>query len=308
MNYEYHTPVLVEKVLEYLITKPDGVYVDATLGGGGHSEKILERLLPTGVLIGIDADKDALEFSKVRFGEKVLLIQSNFSHLSQILSEHNLPKVDGILFDLGISSRQIDSAQKGFSFSSDAKLDMRFDSRQELDAHYIVNSYSEEELSRIFWQFGEEKFSRRIAKKIVDSRTRKPLATTLELAEVVKSVISGKFLNKSLARIFQAIRIEVNRELESLQSALKSSLTNLNPAGRLVVISYHSLEDRIVKSFFKEFSTPGRDLAWKLTGKETTKPLIRVITKKPILPEESEIVQNPRSRSAKLRVAERLND
>lgn len=308
MSYEYHTPVLVVKVLEYLITKPDGVYVDATLGGGGHSEKILERLLPTGVLIGIDADKDALEFSKVRFGERVLLVQSNFSHLSQILSEHNLPKVDGILFDLGISSRQIDSAQKGFSFSSDAKLDMRFDSRQELDAHYIVNSYSEEELSRIFWQFGEEKFSRRIARKIVDSRTRKPIATTLELAEVIKSVISGKFLNKSLARIFQAIRIEVNRELESLQSALKSSLTNLNPAGRLVVISYHSLEDRIVKSFFKEFSTPGRDLTWKLTGKETTKPLIRVITKKPILPEESEIVQNPRSRSAKLRVAERLND
>ncbi|MDI6802383.1 MAG: 16S rRNA (cytosine(1402)-N(4))-methyltransferase RsmH [Bacteroidota bacterium] len=308
MSYEYHTPVLVEKVLEYLITKPDGVYVDATLGGGGHSEKILERLIPTGVLIGIDADKDALEFSKVRFGERVLLIQSNFSHLSQILSEHNLPKVDGFLFDLGISSRQIDSAQKGFSFSCDAKLDMRFDSRQELDAHYIVNSYSEEELSRIFWQFGEEKFSRRIAKKIVDSRTRKSIETTLELAEIVKSVVSGKFLNKSLARIFQAIRIEVNRELESLQSALKSSLMHLNPAGRLIVISYHSLEDRIVKSFFKEFSTPTRDITWKLTGIETTKPLIRVLTKKPILPEEPEIVQNPRSRSAKLRVAELLND
>ncbi|MDP2207948.1 MAG: 16S rRNA (cytosine(1402)-N(4))-methyltransferase RsmH [Bacteroidota bacterium] len=308
MSYEYHTPVLVEKVLEYLITKPDGVYVDATLGGGGHSEKILERLLPTGVLIGIDADKDALDFSKMRFGERVLLVQSNFSHLSQILSEHNLPKVDGFLFDLGISSRQIDSAQKGFSFSSDAKLDMRFDSRQELDAHYIVNSYSEEELSRIFWQFGEEKFSRRIAKKIVDSRTRKSIDTTLELAEIVKSVVSGKFLNKSLARIFQAIRIEVNRELESLQSALKSALMHLNPAGRLVVISYHSLEDRIVKSFFREFSTPTRDITWKLTGIETTKPLIRVLTKKPILPEETEIVQNPRSRSAKLRVAERLND
>lgn len=308
MSYEYHTPVLVEKVLEYLITKADGVYVDATLGGGGHSEKILERLLPTGVLVGIDADKDALEFSKVRFGERVLLVQSNFSHLSQILSEHNLPKVDGILFDLGISSRQIDSAQKGFSFSSDAKLDMRFDSRQELDAHYIVNSYSEKELNRIFWQFGEEKFSRRIARKIVDIRTRKPIATTLELAEVVKSVISGKFLNKSLARIFQAIRIEVNRELESLQSALNSSLTILNPAGRLVVISYHSLEDRVVKSFFKKFSTPDRDLTWKLTGKETTKPKIRILTKKPILPEESEVVQNPRARSAKLRVAERLND
>lgn len=308
MSYEYHTPVLVEKVLEYLITKPDGVYVDATLGGGGHSEKILERLIPTGVLIGIDADKDALDFSKVRFGERVLLVQSNFSHLSQILSEHNLPKVDGILLDLGISSRQIDSAQKGFSFSSDAKLDMRFDSRQKLDAHYIVNSYSEEELSRIFWQFGEEKFSRRIAKKIVDSRTRKSIDTTLELAEVVKSVVNGKFLNKSLARIFQAIRIEVNRELESLQSALKSSLMHLNPAGRLVVISYHSLEDRIVKSFFREFSTPSRDLTWKLTGIETTKPLIRVLTKKPILPEESETVKNPRSRSAKLRVAERLTD
>lgn len=308
MSYEYHTPVLVDKVLEYLITKPDGVYVDATLGGGGHSEKILERLLPTGVLIGIDADKDALEFSKARFGERVLLVQSNFSHLSQILSEHNLHKVDGILFDLGISSRQIDSAQKGFSFSSDAKLDMRFDSRQELDAHYIVNSYSETELSRIFWQFGEEKFSRRISKKIVDSRRSKSIETTLELAEIVKSVVSGKFLNKSLARIFQAIRIEVNRELESLQSALKSALMHLNPAGRLVVISYHSLEDRIVKSFFKEFSTPGRDITWKLTGKETTKPLIRVVTKKPILPNDSEIAQNPRSRSAKLRVAEFLND
>lgn len=308
MNYEYHTPVLVEKVLEYLITKPDGVYVDATLGGGGHSEKILERLFPTGVLIGIDADKDALEFSKLRFGERVLLVQSNFSHLSQILSDLNIPKVDGLLFDLGISSRQIDSAQRGFSFSSDAKLDMRFDSRQELDAQYVVNSYREEELSRIFWQFGEEKFSRRIAKKIVDSRTTKSIDTTLELAEIVKSVVNAKFLNKSLARIFQAIRIEVNQELEALKVALKSSLIHLNPAGRLVVISYHSLEDRIVKSFFKEFSTPSRDITWKLTGIETTKPLLRVLTKKPILPDEKEISQNVRSRSAKLRVAERLNE
>lgn len=308
MSYEYHTPVLVEKVLEYLITKPDGVYVDATLGGGGHSEKILERLIPTGVLIGIDADKDALEFSKMRFGERVLLVQSNFSHLPKILSEHNLLKVDGFLFDLGISSHQIDSAQKGFSFSSDARLDMRFDSRQEMDAHYIVNSYSEEELSRIFWQFGEEKFSRRISKKIVDSRRGKSIESTLELTEIVKSAVNGKFLNKSLARIFQAIRIEVNRELESLQSALKSALIHLNPSGRLVVISYHSLEDRIVKSFFRGFSTPTRDITWKLTGLEITKPLIRVLTKKPILPDESETLQNPRSRSAKLRVAERLND
>lgn len=291
MSYDYHKPVLVEKVLEFLMVKPDGVYVDATLGGGGHTERILEKLSPTGVLIGIDADMDAVEYSKKRFGEKIFIFRSNFSHLPEILSLKNILSIDGILFDLGISSFQIDNPQKGFSFSKNGVLDMRFDKRQKIDARYIVNNYSEFDLASIIYKYGEEKHSRKIAKKIVNERVINPINTTSELSSIIESVVGKKFLNKTLARVFQALRIEVNQELETLRKALETSIELLNTSGRIVVISYHSLEDRIVKNIFKMLSQ---------------KKMLNILTKRPVIPDFTELLENPRSRSAKLRAAEKL--
>jgi 16S rRNA (cytosine1402-N4)-methyltransferase len=306
MPYEYHKPVLVEKVLEYLITKQDGIYVDATVGGGGHSEKILEKLLPTGVLIGIDADEDAIQFTKKRFGERVFLIHGNFSHLSTFLTDKSIAKVDGILFDLGISSNQIDIPEKGFSFRSDGFLDLRFDKRQNLDARVVVNTYNEKKLSEIFFLYGEEKFSRVIARKIVTARNIKKLECTSELVNIIKSVVGNKFYNKSLARVFQALRIEVNQEMNALKNGLADAIKLLNPSGRLVVISYHSLEDRIVKDKFKTESLSKISSCNKLIPDVEISPIIQVLTKKPIVPDGREIQNNPRSRSAKLRAAQKL--
>lgn len=291
MSYDYHKPVLVEKVLEFLMVKPDGVYVDATLGGGGHTERILEKLSPTGVLIGIDTDMDAVEYSKKRFGEKIFIFHSNFSHLPEILSLKNILSIDGILFDLGISSFQIDNPQKGFSFSKNGVLDMRFDKRQKIDARYIVNNYSEFDLASIIYKYGEERHSRKIAKKIVNERVINPINTTSELSSIIESVVGKKFLNKTLARVFQALRIEVNQELETLRKTLETSIELLNTSGRIVVISYHSLEDRIVKNIFKMLSQ---------------KKMLNILTKKPVIPDFTEVLENPRSRSAKLRAAEKL--
>jgi 16S rRNA (cytosine1402-N4)-methyltransferase len=307
MTCEYHKPVLVQKVLEYLITKKDGVYVDATLGGGGHSGKILEILLPTGVLIGIDADEDAINFSKKRFGDKVCFIHGNFSHLSQLLSDIHISKVDGILFDLGISSYQIDVPEKGFSFRNEGYLDLRFDKRQSLDARTVINTYDEKRLVEIFFRYGEEKYSRRIANKIVTERTHENISQTSELVQVIRSVVGERFLNKTLARIFQAIRIEVNQELTALEAALTDAVKILNPGGRLVVISYHSLEDRIIKEIFKKNSISEIPSGNKLVPNFKVIPEIKILTKKPILPDEEELITNPRSRSAKLRSVEKLN-
>ncbi len=306
MQDGYHTPVLVAEIIEYLVTKPDGVYVDATLGGGGHSEKILEKLQPTGVLIGIDADEDAINFTKMRFGERILFIHSNFSNLSQELSKINIHKIDGILFDLGISSYQIDMPEKGFSYREAGNLDFRFDLRQSLDGYTVINTYPEENLSDIFFHYGEEKFSRKIARKICYTRRDHDIKTTTELAKIIESVVGQRFLNKTLSRIFQAIRIEVNQEIECLKTALSDSVKVLNTGGRLVVISYHSIEDKIVKDFIKEKS---RTKIWsgnKLIPDTKITPELISLTKKPIIAQESEIKQNIRARSAKLRVAERV--
>jgi 16S rRNA (cytosine1402-N4)-methyltransferase len=307
MTYEYHKPVLVEKVLEYLVTKLDGVYVDATIGGGGHSEKILEKLLPTGVIIGIDADKDAIKFSERRFGKKVSLIHGNFSHLSQFLSDIHIPKVDGILFDLGISSFQIDAPDKGFSFRGEGYLDLRFDKRQSLDARTVINTYDEKKLVEVFFLYGEEKYSKLIARKIVAIRTTKEIIYTSDLASVIESTVGERFLNKTLARIFQAVRIEVNQELSALKTALADALNTLNPNGRLVVISYHSLEDSIVKDFLKMNSLKEIPSGHKLIPNTKITQKMKVLTKKPITPDDAEVKNNPRSRSAKLRVGEKLN-
>lgn len=306
MTDGYHTPVLVEEVLKFLVTKPDGIYVDANLGGGGHSERILNKLLPTGVLVGIDADEDAVNFSKKRFGEKILTIHGNFSHLSQLLSEKDIFNIDGILFDLGVSSFQIDSPEKGFGFRMDSKLDFRFDKRQKLDAHTVINSYSEKQLADIFWKYGEEKFSRHIARKIISYRSSQVVETTGDLVEVIKSTVNNKFIQKTLARIFQAIRIEVNSELDSLRSGLSDAMNVLKPSSRIVVISYHSLEDRIVKDFFKDFSMHKIYSGHKLIPDKELIPFLKVLTKKPVTPNDDEINQNPRARSAKLRAAEKI--
>lgn len=291
MKYVYHNPVLVEKVLDLLVVNPDGVYVDATIGGGGHSEKILEKIHPTATLIGIDADEDAVNFSKKRFGERVLIFNCNFSYLSDLLAELNISKIDGILFDLGISSFQIDNAEKGFSFAKEGILDMRFDKKQNLNARYIINNYDEADLFYLFKNYGEEKFSRKIANKIVQVRKYKTINTTTELANIVEQVINKKYLNKTLARIFQALRIEVNQELNVLKKALQDAINLLNHKGRIVVISYHSLEDRIVKNVLRMYSTEKQ---------------VVLLTKKPLVPGNDEIRMNPRSRSAKLRAAEKI--
>lgn len=306
MTDEYHTPVLVEEVLKFLVTKPDGIYVDANLGGGGHSERILNKLLPTGVLVGIDADEDAVNFSKKRFGEKILTIHGNFSHLSQLLSEKGILNIDGILFDLGVSSFQIDSPEKGFGFRMEAKLDFRFDKWQKLDAHTVINSYSEKQLADIFWKYGEEKFSRHIARKIISYRSLKVVETTSDLVEIIKSTVNNKFINKTLARIFQAIRIEVNHELDSLRSGLSNAVNILMPGGRIVVISYHSLEDRIVKEFFKDCSMEKVYSGHKLIPDKELTPVLKILTKKPVNASKDELKRNPRSRSAKLRAAEKI--
>ena len=307
MTFEYHKPVLVDKVLEYLITKLDGVYVDATIGGGGHSEKFLEKLLPTGVLIGIDADEDAIKFSAKRFGKRVSLIHGNFSHLSQFLSDIRIPKVDGILFDLGISSHQIDVPDKGFSFRGEGYLDLRFDKRQSLDARTVINTYNEKKLTEIFFHYGEEKYSKLIVRKIVAARTTKEIVYTSELVDVIKSAVGERFLTKTLARIFQAVRIEVNQELTALESALADALNMLNTNGRLVVISYHSLEDGIVKDFLKKNSLKEILSGHKLIPNIKISQIMKVLTKKPIIPDDVEVKNNPRCRSAKLRVGEKLN-
>lgn len=291
MSYEFHNPVLVEKVLDLLITNPGGVYVDATIGGGGHSERIVQKLLPTGKLIGIDADEDAVVFSRKRFGERVSIYNCNFSNLSDLLSDLKISNIDGILFDLGISSYQIDNAEKGFSFSKEGILDMRFDKNQALTARYVINNYKESELTRLFKLYGEEKFSSKISKEIIKQRKYKSIDTTTELSNIIKNVVNKKFINKTLARIFQALRIEVNQELDVLKKCLIDAINLLKVNGRIVVISYHSLEDRIVKNIFK-------------TSAE--QKLVKILTKKPIIPDEDEIKVNPRSRSAKLRAAEKI--
>ncbi|MBI1807204.1 MAG: 16S rRNA (cytosine(1402)-N(4))-methyltransferase RsmH [Ignavibacteria bacterium] len=309
MEPEYHTPVLVEEVLRYLPTVPDGIYVDGTLGGGGHAEAILMRLSPGGRLIGFDQDREAIASARLRlgqFGDQVTYLHENVSHIETALHTIGVDRISGALLDLGISSHQIDEKQRGFSFQTESRLDMRMNREQLLDAWKVVNNYTEQHLAEILWNYGEEKHSRRIAREINIVRSQRAINTTQDLVEVIRSVVGEKFLQKSLARVFQAIRIEVNNELGNLAQALDQILNILYPGGRLVVISYHSLEDRIVKNRFREESKTSIPSGNKFSADQPKHPKVAILTKKPVGPQLDECKNNPRARSAKLRVAERV--
>lgn len=305
----YHTPVLVDEVLSLLITRRDGVYLDATLGGGGHTEAILSHLSPSGLVIGFDADEDAIRFAVQRlhpFGERATCIRSNFRNLQSALVERGTPRVAGVLFDLGVSSFQLDEPSKGFSFRTDDRLDMRMDRSQGIDAQEIVNRYGERELAELFWKYGEERASRRIARAIVRRRDHHRIETTGDLASLVQENIGERFLNKSLSRVFQALRIEVNNELDYLQEGLNQAIEVVQRGGRIVVIAYHSLEDRIVKETFKRAAATSLPSGNKLVPDTVLQPTLKIITKKPLEASGKETLSNPRARSAKLRAAEKL--
>ena len=309
MSRPYHIPVLRDEVITFLITKQEGVYVDGTLGGGGHAENILEKIYPLGTLVGIDADADAhgeAEKRLQRFSSNAVLVHDNNANIRSILQSLNISSIQGLLLDLGVSSFQIDEGSKGFSFRGDDALDMRMDRRQSLSASTVVNTYPVEDLADIFWKYGEEKNSRKIARAIGERRGGKRIETTGDLAGIIERRVPGQFLTKTLARIFQALRIEVNHELESLSRTLNESVDLLAGGGRIAVISYHSLEDRIVKSFFMEQSATFIPSGHKLVPDMPASPALRVLTRKPVIPSREEQLSNPRSRSAKMRVAERI--
>jgi len=304
-----HIPVLLEECITGLNIKEDGIYVDGTLGGAGHSSQILKELSTKGTLIGIDRDEEALSVVQKRLSEykNIKYVHGNHDEIKEILENLNISGVDGILLDLGVSSYQLDEASRGFSYMQDAPLDMRMDKTSDFTAEYVVNNYSEEKLANIIYEYGEEKFSRNIAKKICEYRKNKKIETTKELTEIIESSIPG-FAKKEghpAKRTFQAIRIEVNDEIRPLYNTIKNCIDVLNPKGRLCVITFHSLEDRVVKEAFVDAqgkcTCPG-DLPYCVCG---FKSLGKVITKKPILPTDEETNQNSRSRSAKLRIFEK---
>ena len=310
MKFE-HTSVLLEEVLENLAIRPDGIYVDGTLGGGGHSFHILERLTDGGRLIGIDQDTDAIAAAGERlaqFGDAVTIVHDNYEHIGDVLSDLSVSGVDGILLDLGVSSYQLDNPERGFTYRTDAPLDMRMDRSSALTARDIVNTYSEEELTRILREYGEERCAARIAANIVRRRKESPLETTGELSSIVRASIPAKMREKGGnpdKRTFQAIRIACNRELDVLRDSLDTMIDLLNPGGRLCVITFHSLEDRIVKNAFRRNENPCTcppEFPVCVCGK---KPKGRVITRKAIAPSPEELKVNRRSASAKLRVFEK---
>ena len=302
-----HTPIMVKEVIENLKIKPNGVYVDGTMGGAGHSSVIVSKLNNAGLLVGIDRDQEALYASHERLKdyENVKYIWGKHENLKDILSGLGISKVDGILLDLGVSSYQIDEASRGFSYTKDAKLDMRMDKEQSLTAEQVVNEYSKEQLEEIFFKYGEENYSKRIASKIIDERSKNRITTTFELREIIKKSVPKNELD-SCKRVFQALRIEVNGELKELEKAIKDGVEILNDGGRFCIITFHSLEDRIVKTAFADMEgkcTCPKDFPVCVCG---YKSYGKVITKKPIVPTESEQEENPRSKSSKLRVFERI--
>ena len=308
-----HRPVLLDECIEALAIRPDGVYLDGTLGRAGHSREIVKRLT-TGRLICVDRDQAALDAAEARLADwmdKVTLVHSNFDRVADILDELGLRGADGMLFDLGVSSPQLDDASRGFSYMADAPLDMRMDRSEGLTAADVVNTWPQEELRRILQQYGEERYAPSIAAAIVRRRQERPIATTLELVEVVKSGMPAKALKEKqhpAKRSFQAIRIAVNDELASVDRMLQGAVPRLNRGGRLAVITFHSLEDRIVKNALAQFARGcvcPPDFPVCVCGRT---PDVKLTPKKPILPSEGEIEENPRARSAKLRVAEKLKD
>lgn len=305
-----HKPVLLDEVIEYLIIDPAGVYVDGTIGGGGHSYEIASRLT-TGRLIGMDQDEAAVQAAGLRllqFGEKVTIVRSNYRNIRTVLQDLRIEKVNGILLDLGVSSYQLDTPERGFSYRENGPLDMRMDKRINTTAKDVVNTYSEAELYRIIKNYGEEKFAGNIARHIVRAREKKPIETTYELNEIIKEAIPAKFRatgGHPSKRTFQAIRIEVNRELDVLKETLDDMIDLLLPGGRLAIITFHSLEDRIVKEAFRTNENPCTcppDFPVCVCGK---KPKGKIVTRKPVLPSNKEMELNKRSKSAKLRVFEK---
>lgn len=306
-----HKSVLLDESIEALKIRPDGIYVDGTLGGGGHSYEICRRLSDRGKLIGIDQDAAAIEAAGERLGEfkdKTIIIRANYCDMKKELDNRNITSVDGIILDLGVSSYQLDTADRGFTYREDAPLDMRMDQRQTMTAKDIVNEYSEDELYRVIHDYGEERFARNIARHIVTARQNKIIETTGELIDVIKAAIPMKARvtgGHPAKRTFQAIRIELNRELEVLEDSLAEMIDLLNDGGRICVITFHSLEDRVVKNIFRQQESPcicSKNFPVCVCGRKS-KGI--VVTRKPILPSEGELEENKRSKSAKLRVFER---
>lgn len=306
-----HTTVLLKETVDGLNIKPDGIYVDCTLGGAGHSEYLLSQLSDKGRLYAFDQDETAIRNAKEKlesYGERIVLVPNNFKYLKEELNARGIEKVDGILYDLGVSSPQLDTPERGFSYNHDAPLDMRMDQSAAISAYDVVNTWSFHDLLRIFFQYGEEKFSKQIARKIEAAREIKPIETTFELVELIKDGIPAPARRKGghpAKRVFQAIRIAVNDELGVFEDSLEQAISLLDKEGRISVITFHSLEDRICKTVFKKASSipdlpPGLPII-----PDEFKPTMKIITRKPILPSEEELEGNNRSRSAKLRIAEK---
>lgn len=297
----YHNPVLLQTCIDNLITNPSGTYVDVTFGGGGHSRAILNTLDSGGKLLAFDQDEDS--HANLIDDERFQFVPSNFKNLTRFLQYHRAYPVDGILADLGISSHQIDTAERGFSYSKDGILDMRMNTQAGISAREIINEWDEQQLSRIFFQYGELREGRQLARQIIKKRTEQSIDTTLHLSEILKACLPKGKENKYLSKIFQALRIEVNKEMEVLESFLTQTTAALKPGGRLVIISYHSLEDRLVKNFMRSGNLNG-EVEKDFFGNPLTP--FKLISRKAIIPDEEEIMTNPRARSAKLRIAEKI--
>ena len=308
---DYHIPVLYYETLDNLVINPDGIYIDCTLGGGSHSEGILERLSDKGLLISIDQDTNAIEYSKKRlekFGSKWKVFKGNFENIDTIAYMVGVDKVDGILMDIGVSSKQLDDPDRGFSYRYDVKLDMRMNTEQKISAYDVVNTYSEEQLSKIIFEYGEERHARKIAKLIVEERKSSSIEKTSNLITLIKRAYPERASKHPAKKTFQAIRIEVNRELEVLENAMSKAVELLKVGGRLATITFHSLEDRIVKNKFKDLATAckcPKDIPICVCGGVKK---FEIITKKPIIPIDDELKNNNRAHSSKLRILERILD
>ena len=308
---DYHIPVLYYETLDNLVINPDGIYIDCTLGGGSHSEGILERLSDKGLLISIDQDSNAIEYSKKRLGRfssKWKIFKGNFENIDTIAYMAGVDKVDGILMDIGVSSKQLDDPKRGFSYRYDVKLDMRMNTEQKISAYDVVNTYSEEQLSKIIFEYGEERHARKIAKLIVEERKSSPIEKTSDLIALIKRAYPERASKHPAKKTFQAIRIEVNRELEVLENAMSKAIELLKVSGRLAIITFHSLEDRIVKNKFKDLATAckcPKDIPICVCGGVKK---FEIITKKPIIPIDDELKNNNRAHSSKLRILERILD
>ncbi|GAA0331096.1 16S rRNA (cytosine(1402)-N(4))-methyltransferase RsmH [Bacillus carboniphilus] len=306
-----HKTVLLQEAIDGLNIKENGIYVDCTLGGAGHSEEIAKRLSSEGRLVAFDQDQMALDFAKEKlspYKDRVLFVQNNFRYIKQELAALGISQVDGVLYDLGVSSPQLDTPERGFSYQHNAPLDMRMDQRQELSAYTVVNEWPIEDLIRIFFRYGEEKFSKSIARRIIEAREKGPIETTDDLVDLIKAGIPAPARRKGghpAKRVFQAIRIAVNEELDAFEDSLEAAIELLNPKGRISVITFHSLEDRICKRIFKEYSE-GQEIPKGVPILPDEEPsTLRLVNRKPIVASEEELEENNRARSAKLRIAEK---